>query len=453
MQRLGPHVVAAVMIAVMTVVLVAIAADESDAKPDEAEWITSGYRTFELVTGLAPPSEWETGYLALRLHDWGNKNPPIGKLIIGLAVATFREPGERIRYVTTWPFDHAANLAAGNLPPFHLLTPARVVIALFGGACLTLIYICAVQVVRRRWLPLLAPIVLFGCAVFVGESTAVHTDVIQVALLLAAIVASNHCLASRREWSFFLALVVVGLSCAVKFSTGPLVLALLAIYGVRQEQPKKRFARGLAILIIPFAVFVAVNPYLYPDPIGRTRSLVASWSVSKRAQQERFSDEAVTSIPQRFGLVAAKGVFAPRLATWSAASARIASAAGIITALALLGLSIRRASRRLRLLWIGAASLIAIALLALLDALAVLLPLLTVAGGVHLALLARDRETATVAHSFAIILGTFVVVTALWLPFDWSRYYLPLIALMPVVYVAGIAELFPASRTAATANR
>jgi hypothetical protein len=439
MQRFGPHVVAAAMIAVMTIVLIAIAASESDAKPDEAEWITAGYRTYELVSELAPPSDWESAYVGLRLHDWGNKNPPVGKLIIGLAVATFRQPGERIHYVTTWPFDHAANLAAGNLPPFRLLTPARVVIAVFGGACLALIYICCVQVVRRRWLPLLAPAVLLAGAVFVGESTTVHTDVIQVALLLAAIVASNHFLASRREWSFAVALVLVGLSCAVKFSSGPLVLALLAVYGMGHEPIRKRVARAIAILIVPFAVFVAANPYLYPNPIGRTKSLIASWSVSKRAQQERFSDEAVTSMPHRFGLVASQGVLAPRLAT---EPGLIAGIAGIVAALGLLGLS----SRRRRILWIAGGSVIAIALVAVFDRVAVLLPLLTVAGSVHLA---RDRDASAVARSFAIVLAAFVAVTAWWLPFDWSRYYLPVITLMPVVYVAGLAELradLPANR-------
>ena len=33
------------------------------------------------------------------------------------------------------------------------------------------------------------------------------------------------------------------------------------------------------------------------------------------------------------------------------------------------------------------------------------------------------------------------VLTGLWRPFDWQRYYLRLIALLPVVYVAGIALL------------
>jgi 4-amino-4-deoxy-L-arabinose transferase-like glycosyltransferase len=354
--------------------------------------------------------------------------------------------------VTTWPFDHAVNRAAGNSPPFRLLTPARIVMALFGGASLALIYICCVQVVRRRWLPLLAPILLFGLVVFVGESTRVHTDMIQVALLLAAIVASNHFLASRREWTFYLALVLAGLSCAVKFSSGPFVLASLAVYGIRHEQPSRRLARGVAILFVPFAVFVAVNPYLYPDPIRRTRSLIASWSISKHMQQERFSDEAVTSMPQRFGLVASKGVLAPRFATWSGAGGDIAGPAGAVLALGLLGLAIRGAlrardrSRQRRLFWIAASSSIGIALLAVLDAFAALLPLLAVAGCVQLAVLARSRERderSAVVRSFIIVLGAFVVATALWLPLDWSRYYLPVIALMPVVYVAGVAELAP----------
>ncbi|HEX4353894.1 MAG TPA: hypothetical protein VHZ95_13290, partial [Polyangiales bacterium] len=55
-------------------------------------------------------------------------------------------------------------------------------------------------------------------------------------------------------------------------------------------------------------------------------------------------------------------------------------------------------------------------------------------------LFARAVEDAP-ARAFACLIGALWFVTALWLPFDWSRYYLPLATQMVSVHALGTAVL------------
>jgi hypothetical protein len=50
-----------------------------------------------------------------------------------------------------------------------------------------------------------------------------------------------------------------------------------------------------------------------------------------------------------------------------------------------------------------------------------------------------DGPRAPARRAFSILLVTNCVITTLWLPFDWSRYYLPTLGLMSAVYAYGAA--------------
>ncbi|MBI3182666.1 MAG: phospholipid carrier-dependent glycosyltransferase [Myxococcales bacterium] len=444
---------AGAVLALLTAALVWEASLERNAWLDEPEWVTAGYRTFELVRDLSPPLRWEGAYHELNLRDWGNKNPPVGKLLIGAAVAPFREGEEPIRFMWEWPFDYQSNLAAGNIPPFRLLTPARVTVAFFGGLTLLLSYLCAVRLLERRWLAILAPVLLWSLMAFETHSTRVFTDIPQLALLLAAVAAFQKHLASGRAAYFWSSLALMGLSCAVKFSSGPLVVATAAFCLLaRRQPPGKRLWRALAVMLVPFAVFVAVNPYLYPDPIGRTVGLIRVWSVSKKLQQgvPAVAPEAVKSPGRKLALVTAKAVLRPEHSDWVAHSLDsgrlwLWGLAGLAAVAALLRFRIRLGATRARLAAALGTSVAAVALAFLLGAPGILLPALAGAGLLHLARTSRSlwrsgSGLGAVGYQLLVAL-CFFVFTAVWLPFDWTRYYLPVLVLMPVVYVAGAAEL------------
>ena len=86
----GHHLNAPVALLVFVAIGAIMVSDVYKTSPvtvDEPHWITSGYLTYQLVVSAAGPSEWATAYDALRLGDWGNKNPPVGKFLVGVATA------------------------------------------------------------------------------------------------------------------------------------------------------------------------------------------------------------------------------------------------------------------------------------------------------------------------------------------------------------------------------
>src|SRR5688572_16861989 len=78
--------------------LVSEAARPGGPMVDEAEWITSGYVAWQLLAAGAPPSRWERAFAERGLGDWGNKNPPLGKYLIGLAVSRHVHDDAAVQY-------------------------------------------------------------------------------------------------------------------------------------------------------------------------------------------------------------------------------------------------------------------------------------------------------------------------------------------------------------------
>ncbi len=428
MMRSRHHLVAAALIALMAVWLVLIARD-GDRHPyaDETEWITSGYRTLGLVRDLASPGDWDQAYVDL--GAWGNQNPPVGKLIIGVAVAAVRANGDSVRYLTTFPFNYQRNLLAGNFPPTAYLVAARTAMALCGAACLVLIYIAAVLLLRVRWAPLAAPILLFASDTFVMHATRVFTDVPQLLLILAAVVAMLVFIGSQRTWVLVLALVLAGLACATKFSAAPIVAAAMLFVAISHGSWRRRALQLVAVAVIPFGVFVAVNPYLYPAPIERTRTVMRQWSayVARQQEESQLRWSAIHSRVDAISKVTSRAIVAPKLDTW------VPFACSGLGAAALLLLRRRRIERwRRNVLALVAAATI-------LDGAAALLPVLVAIGVFWLIRRVRDRDGPSIYA--AIVVAMFVVFTVGWIPFDWPRYYLPAIVWMPLLHAAGLAAL------------
>jgi hypothetical protein len=159
--------------------------EPADCTIDEPGWVTSSLVTYRLFRSLAPPSRWGVAYDELQLGEWGNKNPPVGKLLVGAVVAAAAEPEERIAYHWTWPHGYEWNLRAGSLPPDRILLPPRRAIAVMGGLLLGLIYGCALLLTGRPWLSLLAPGLVWALPVFEFHATHVYMDVPQLLFLMA----------------------------------------------------------------------------------------------------------------------------------------------------------------------------------------------------------------------------------------------------------------------------
>lgn len=368
-----PHRPAALLVLALTAWLT-VDAVQRPAFADEANWITSSALTYRLVTEMAPPSTWERAYAERKLGDWGALNPPLVKCYIGavLAAAGYRDP---LPYWYDWLQTPEWNDTHGRYPPPRgALLAARLAVVLCSGLCLWLVYWCAWRLTASPW-AIVAPF-LGLTSVFRYHGAQVFTDTPELACLLA----SGLCLITYVERpngrSVFWSAIWAGLACSVKFSAGQAVisLALATIW----MGGKERVPQTCVALLLPWAVFVALNPFLYPAPLFRTVELAFAWHLVKQAQQQfaLIAPEAVTSRLHALWLVLRFGVIDP-FGSWLAL---------VTVPLALLGA------------WTW-----------------------------------RSR-------AWAILFLPAVALTVLWLPFEWSRYYLPVLIWTPPLIVVGLAR-------------
>jgi 4-amino-4-deoxy-L-arabinose transferase-like glycosyltransferase len=443
-RSLVQHALAAAIIATLWLRLLGQSA-ERDVTTDEPAWITSGYVTLQLVRELASPSRWETAYEARQLGDWGNHNPPVAKLLIGLATAHALRPGDRVDYRWLWDRGASWNLREGAMPPAHVLFAARAAIAGTAALCLLLAYLIALECTGGGWFALWAPFALGLIPIFSEHAALVYTDVPQLMFLLLAAWALMRFFA-RRRWAWLLvSLLAAGLACAVKFSSGPAVLAIVATL-LWTEKGRQRGYVVAATLTVPFAVFVAVNPYLYPAPVRRTAALITGWSESKREQQ---SDAQLANTSVQSRKRAASLVFQRVALSQEHRRGPIEFVGGALLTLGLLvrtSVAWRQRKARSVLPWLLVSAASAMTYAVYWDAW----------GGGPLALLcaglcvglrcghhaAQPSSSNLRRRSLALVFLVFAVCVAAWLPFAWSRYYLPVLVWVPALQAVGLAALW-----------
>ena len=384
-----PHRLAALVVLSLTAVwTIQVLAGYSEYFGDESPWITSGEVTLRLVEHLAPPSEWQHAYVDAKLGDWGLMNPPIGKLYFGLILRlTGIHDTKRYR----WEYGHgeAENQALGNMPPMEWVTPVRLGVVVMGGLSLWLVYLGAWQLLRH-WTALLAPLVVFSAMSFFA--THVLTEVPELVLILA----SGYLLlryVERPSLGLLTAsAVVAGLACAVKYSAAQSVIALVLVTIWAPDSWWKRFRHTVIALTLPFLVFVAVNPFLYPAPVLRTISLIGAWYWNKGFQQHL-------------------ALFAP-VAVWTRSDALyLVTMRAILPDVSILPWVFARWAALTIIVGLGLAGLWPIA-----------------------------RTRPRIVAAWTILSGSSFVMTVLWLPLNWSQYYLPVIIWTPPLLVLGLAS-------------
>lgn len=429
---------------IMTLMLVETAASDFPPVHDEPPWLTSGVITFDLVATGAPPSLWESRYDEFEMRDWGNRNPPIGKLVIGALAEMTRRDTDRIAFTYRPSYD------ARSAPAAHLLRPPRIGIAVIGGILLASLYGIA------RWfvgpiLALVAPCVLFAVPSFRWHAVHIHTDIPQLALALGGIAAFGMYLRVTRYRWLVLACVLQGLSCATKFSSAPFVVGSAMFLVLASRVPLRRRLTSAAIaLCLPAVVFVAVNPFLYPDPIGRTLSLRAEWSARKAEQQTMpfMAHQAVRTLPERIKLITKNGL-GPTGSGSPVNPVQRAAETGVLCAA--LGWALVRAVRLPkdtvavdRASWVTGIGFVILDIKV--NQSASVIPLLLGFGLVEVIRVAIKKTPTRgvlrrLAASFLIMSAAVLIMTTLWLPFNWSRYYLPVLVMLPVFHAVGLKEL------------
>jgi hypothetical protein len=416
---------------------------------DEVNWLSAGDLTFELVRDLAGPSIWEKAYHRHGLRAFGNVNPPLGKLLIGAVLAVAKRNSDPVAYGWDYSASRRENARRGNTPPAELVYAVRLAISACAALTLLFVYLCAAWLTGAPWISLAAPALLFASDAFRDYAARIFTDVPQLCLMLAGVLAFHRFLARSSAWALAGALLLAGLSVAVKFSSAPLLAAMALTAVAVPGTARQRLLRGALAAAVPSLAFVSVNPFLYPDPIGRTLWLASSFDqiFQRLAEIWPFSHRAVAGPAQGLWLVAQHGLLAPSFhldARLVFEQAVPGLALGAAVCLWVVRRRLRFAAppgpRRAALLGTGLAS----ALLAASPWVgAAFCPF---ALGVARVLAGRPTGPdpalrARFGGFLLLALAATWLLTGLWLPLDWPRYYLRVLALAPVFFAAGLAAL------------
>jgi hypothetical protein len=211
---------------------------------------------------------------------------------------------------TNPPWDFALpweeNIALGHKPVAGDLAAGR-----RASAALVALTALAIIAVARTYLSLawaIAAGALYALHPFTTYIGSIAMADALFGLLIALSAAAAAALGRRPTWRRALLLgALLGLGGATKLSP-LLVAAALTVAGsaalplsaIRERailhQPARFALFGIAVGLAAITTFVAVYPYLWPDPVGRTRNLVAFRAEEMAAQA---SDWPVMAVPTR----------------------------------------------------------------------------------------------------------------------------------------------------------
>ena len=291
--------------------------------PDESHWIASS-RSFEAFVG----GQWDSPIW--RQSYWTLTQPPVTRYIIGIG----RRLGGYQQVNIPWDFrqDDRANLARGAMPGADLLWWARLPMAILAVVSGIVAFILVRRAAGRiaGYLTLLLfvanPYFLSNLGRAMGESP------LLTATLLAILCGDQ----ALRRWQPVAAQTVhslaaflrpalwfgaMGLFCGIAgatklngFSLLPAGVALCFFMAFAQKGSLSRSRRlgifvltGTPLVFAAGVTFVALNPYLHPDPLGRTIKMMGYRLIEMKRQHTSFPLQRVESSPiPRLTLIGAR---------------------------------------------------------------------------------------------------------------------------------------------------
>jgi len=277
--------------------------DVTPFNPDESRWLHRAHYPREVWQPSS--STWDDGYL-------NRGQPPLGSYAMGIGLLA---QGRDLTTNGSWVFtcqegvcrddfdESIFNRANGNVPAAADLDAGRRTNAVIGALTAVAMYALGKRLTTRVGAVAAASILAAHPFQAYISSLATADALFSWLLVLAALAAAGF--AARPRWPGAILLgVMLGLGGATKLS--PLVTAVApAGLGVvligwswwRARAWPDRYALGLvAAPLVALLTFVAVYPYLWPDPIDRT---VALFTFRAREMQTQGSDWPSLAVPTR----------------------------------------------------------------------------------------------------------------------------------------------------------
>lgn len=268
--------------------------------PDESRWLHRAVFAGELRHPLG--TFWDDE-VTMRVQ------PPLGSYLMGVGLLV---QGRDLDTNGAWNFRHGRlwNIVNGNMPSDGDLEAGRRTNAVVGGLTAVVLYVIG-RLLMGRVAGAAAGLFFASHPLSILMSSQALSDALLTLLVaLAALIAVL--LAERPTWPRAVSLgVVLGLGAATKLSPFLVALPLAALgmlllvraRGRRARAGERERARAdarlgwrlLPLPLIAAATFIAVFPYLWSDPVGRTRELVTFRTQEMANQGDIWENLAVDS--------------------------------------------------------------------------------------------------------------------------------------------------------------
>lgn len=246
--------------------------DTVDFHRDEARWINRAHFAGDLLDPFGPA--WSDHYIT-------RGQPPLGNYLMGAGLLLQGRDLETNR-VWDFPYDEAWNVYAGAMPETPDLNAGRRTNAVIGALVVLCVYALASRL-TNRFGGFVAGLVLSVHPLHLRLSSQALSDELLALTIMLSLLAAYRFARSPTLGAGLLLGAMLGLGGAAKLS--PLLMSLpLAAYGGAWLLVRIR-AKGVGAAawkpgrfgwlltlqpLVAFATFVAVNPYLWPDPLGRS---------------------------------------------------------------------------------------------------------------------------------------------------------------------------------------
>lgn len=281
----------------------------SEFHPDESRWINRASYLLELRHPLG--SFWQDRYLT-------RAQPPMGSYIIGLGLWL---QGKDLHTNGPWNFHYGFeqqvtwNVSHGNMPAYDNLIAARQWNMVLGAlTCVMLVLIVGTLV---NWVGgVIAGLFMAIHPLHVYLSTVAVSDAMFTTFVAFSVLAAIWLARKPTWWRSLLLAVALGMGAATKLS--PIAVAAgwtiyaFVLFLDPWLRSRKRLGRAWSLLSrqqrgterqlgwkllvqlgLAGSFFVLVYPFLWPDPIGRTRTLFEFRRYEMENQAAIFPDSTI----------------------------------------------------------------------------------------------------------------------------------------------------------------
>ena len=276
---------------------------------DESEWISAGrYFRFVFLDRDLTSQVWRPSWL-------NRDQPPLGRYIIGGIVWASGTDPDKVNRTYAWDRDHETNLRDGRVPDDSILGPVRRSMAIVGAVSIVLLFVAG-RMVGGTLVGAVAGLAATSSPLLQSYSVQARTESL---LALFSTLALVTLLAFARRYQQRGALVrvgwlvgpLLGLALATKLTAAVAIVgacaygavAALARLRAAPREAVRSIAWSAATGLVATLVWVGVNPFLWPDPVGRTWSMLTQQQSIMVEQGTRFGNPVEQALPGRLLLM------------------------------------------------------------------------------------------------------------------------------------------------------